>query len=176
MYFYFLQLYYFATYSLFPYNNFLWGLGHNAFLLLTLMWNQVFWIFKRRLVQGSFYCLKELLPIVFMQFSKIRWFDFWAFPALVCSLTFLLKVSFLFFFLCFFKNNNTILFYFLINEFTCLFWLCWVFVAVRRLSLVAASGGYSSLRFAGFSLRWLLLLQSTGSTCAGFSSGGARAR
>ena len=25
-----------------------------------------------------------------------------------------------------------------------LFWLLWVFVAVRRLSLVAASGGYSS--------------------------------
>ena len=26
-----------------------------------------------------------------------------------------------------------------------LFWLCWVFVAARRLSLVVASGGYSSL-------------------------------
>ena len=38
------------------------------------------------------------------------------------------------------------------------FWLCWVFLAARRLSLVAASGGYSSLRWAGFSLRWLLLL------------------
>ena len=31
------------------------------------------------------------------------------------------------------------------------------------LSLVVASGGYSSLWGAGFSLRWLLLLQSTGS-------------
>ena len=31
------------------------------------------------------------------------------------------------------------------------------------LSLVAASGGYSLLRYAGFSLRWLHLLQSTGS-------------
>ena len=30
-----------------------------------------------------------------------------------------------------------------------------------------ASGGYSSLRCAGFSLRWLLLLQSTGSRRAG---------
>ena len=29
-------------------------------------------------------------------------------------------------------------------------------------SLVAASGSYSSLRCAGFSLRWLLLLRSTG--------------
>ena len=53
-------------------------------------------------------------------------------------------------------------------------WLHWVFVAVRRLSLVAASGGYSSLWCAGFSLRWLLLLQSTGSRHAGFSSCGTR--
>ena len=43
------------------------------------------------------------------------------------------------------------------------FWLCWVFIAARGLSLVAASGGYSSLWWAGFSLRWLLLLWSTGS-------------
>ena len=42
-------------------------------------------------------------------------------------------------------------------------WLRWVFVAVRGFSLAAASGGYSLLRCAGFSLRWLLLLQSTGS-------------
>ena len=52
------------------------------------------------------------------------------------------------------------------------FWLCWVFVAARGLSLVAASGGYSSLRYEGFSLRWLLLLESTGSRCAGFNSCG----
>ena len=38
------------------------------------------------------------------------------------------------------------------------FWLRWVFVAARGLSLVAVSGGYSSLRCVGFSLRWLLLL------------------
>ena len=50
------------------------------------------------------------------------------------------------------------------------FWLHWVFVAAHGLSLIAASGGYSSLRCMGFSLRWLLLLQSTGSRCAGFSS------
>ena len=55
------------------------------------------------------------------------------------------------------------------------FWLRWVFVAVRRLSLVAVSGGYSSLRCAGFSLRWLLLLRSTGSRCMGFSSCGSQA-
>ena len=44
------------------------------------------------------------------------------------------------------------------------------------LSLVAESGGYSSLRCAGFSLRWLLQLQSTGSRRRGFSSCGARAQ
>ena len=53
-------------------------------------------------------------------------------------------------FFCFFK---------LINY----FWLCWVFVAAHALSLVSASGGYSSLQCTGFSLQWLLLLRSTGS-------------
>ena len=47
------------------------------------------------------------------------------------------------------------------------FWLCWVFNAARGLSLVAASGGYSSLQCAGFSLWWLHLLRSTGSRRAG---------
>ena len=48
------------------------------------------------------------------------------------------------------------------------FWLCWVFVAACRLSLVAASGGYPSLW-------WLLLLWSTGSRHAGFHSCGSQA-
>ena len=50
-----------------------------------------------------------------------------------------------------------------INLFIYLF-IClpWVFVAVQGLSLVAASGGYSSLRCVGFSLWWLPLLQSMG--------------
>ena len=56
------------------------------------------------------------------------------------------------------------------------FWLRWVFVAVRRLSLVAVSGGYSLLQWAGFSLQWLLLLRSTGSRHVGFSSCGMRAQ
>ena len=47
------------------------------------------------------------------------------------------------------------------------FQLCWVFVSVRGLSLVAASGGHSSLRCAGLSLSWPLLLRSTGSRRAG---------
>ena len=66
-----------------------------------------------------------------------------------------------------------------INLFIILFiylWLCWVFIAVRGLSLVVASGGYSSLRCVGFSLRWLPQLQSMGSRCTGFSSCGTWAQ
>ena len=43
------------------------------------------------------------------------------------------------------------------------FWLCWVFVSVQGLSLVATSGGHSSSRCAGLSLSRPLLLLSTGS-------------
>ena len=32
------------------------------------------------------------------------------------------------------------------------FWLCWVFIAADRLSLVVASRGYSLLRCTGFSI------------------------
>ena len=46
-------------------------------------------------------------------------------------------------------------------------WLCWVFVSVRGLSLVAASGGHSSSWRAGLSLSRPLLLRSTGSRHAG---------
>ena len=42
-------------------------------------------------------------------------------------------------------------------------WLCCVFVSVRGLSLVAASGGHSSSRCTGLSLSRPLLLRSTGS-------------
>ena len=55
------------------------------------------------------------------------------------------------------------------------FWLRWVFVAARGLSLVAARGGYSLLRCGSFLLRWLLLLRSTDSRRVGFSSCGSRA-
>ena len=47
------------------------------------------------------------------------------------------------------------------------FWLRWVFVSVRGLSLVVASGGHSSSRCAGLSLSWPLLLRGTGSKRAG---------
>ena len=55
------------------------------------------------------------------------------------------------------------------------FWLPCVFIAVHRHSLAAASRGYSLLQCADFSLRWLLLLRSTGSRHVGFSSCGLRA-
>ena len=47
------------------------------------------------------------------------------------------------------------------------FWLCWVFVSVRGLSPVAASGGHSSSRCAGLSLSRPLLLRSRGSRRSG---------
>ena len=71
---------------------------------------------------------------------------------------------------CFSLTAFSIFSLYLIFFFLIYFWLHWVFVAVRRLSLVAVSGGYSSLWCAGFSLWWLLPLQSTGSRCSGFSS------
>ena len=43
------------------------------------------------------------------------------------------------------------------------FWPHWVSDAVHGFSLVAVSGGYSSLRGPGFSLQRFLLLQSTDS-------------
>ena len=46
-------------------------------------------------------------------------------------------------------------------------WLCWVFVSVRGLSPVVASGGHSSSQCAGLSLSRPLLLQSTGSRRTG---------
>ena len=45
------------------------------------------------------------------------------------------------------------------------FWLCWVFVAARRFSLVKKNKGYSLLQCPGFSL-W----QNTDSRHLGFSS------
>ena len=69
--------------------------------------------------------------------------------------------------------------FFLINLFVCLFiylWLPWAFVAARRLSLIVVSRDYPSLWCTGFSLWWLLLLRSTGSRRAGFSSCGTQAQ
>ena len=53
-------------------------------------------------------------------------------------------------------------------------WLCWVFVAAFKLSLVAAVEGYSLMLCRSFSLQWLLLW-STGSRAFGHRSGGTQA-
>ena len=47
------------------------------------------------------------------------------------------------------------------------FWLCWVMVALGRLSRVVMSGSYSLLQCTDFSLRWLLLLLSTSFSSCG---------
>ena len=76
-----------------------------------------------------------------------------------------------------FHNNGVIYVAYLISIYLSIYlWLRWVFVAARGLSLVVASGGYSSLQCTGFSLRWLLLSRSTGSGRTGFSSSGTRAQ
>ena len=59
-------------------------------------------------------------------------------------------------------------FFFLKFHFYLLYlWLCWVFVSVRGLSLVVASGGRSSSRCAGLSLSRPLPLRGTGSRRSG---------
>ena len=59
-----------------------------------------------------------------------------------------------------FSLKGCLSFFFLIYFYL---WLCWVFVSVRGLSPVAASGGHSSSRCAGLSLSRPLLLRSAGS-------------
>ena len=73
----------------------------------------------------------------------------------------LLQYSFFFFL------KECLYFYYLFIYLFIYFWLCWVFVSVRGLSLVAASGCHSSSRCAGLSLSRPLLLRSTGSRHAG---------
>ena len=57
-------------------------------------------------------------------------------------------------------NSRRIYFFLFIYFFKFFYlWLCWVFVSVRGLSLVAASGGHSSSRCAGLSLSRPLLAE-----------------
>ena len=64
-------------------------------------------------------------------------------------------------------GDSVCIFFFFLNYLFIYLWLCWVFVCVRGLSLVAASGGHSSSRCAGLSLSRPLLLWSAGSRRAG---------
>ena len=78
------------------------------------------------------------------------------------SFFFLAKLQILFIFF-----SGYYLFYYYYYYLFIYFWLCWVFVSVRGLSLAAASWGHSSSRCAGLSLPRPLLLLSTGSRRAG---------
>ena len=64
----------------------------------------------------------------------------------------------------------TFIYLFILKILKSFFWLCWVFVAACGLFLLVESRSSSLLWCVGFSLRWLLLLLSTGSRHAGFSS------
>ena len=63
--------------------------------------------------------------------------------------------------------NHFLFFFFLLFIYYFYFWLCWVFVSVRGLSPVVASGGHSSSRCAGLSLSRPLPLRSRGSRRSG---------
>ena len=63
--------------------------------------------------------------------------------------------------------NNMFFFFFELLYLFIYFWLCWVFVSVRGLSLVAASGGHSPSRCMGLSLSRPLSLRRTGSRRTG---------
>ena len=85
-------------------------------------------------------------------FSPILWVIYSFFAILGCSQD---------------VGSATLFFFFLIKTY---FWQCWVFVTLCRLSVAAASGGYSSLPRVGVFLRWLLSLPSTGSRRSSSSS------
>ena len=112
---------------------------------------------------GSFIICKYFLPFSRLSFHFVNGY-------LCCAKAFKLNsVSFVYFYLYFLYFRRRIKKY-CCDLFIYLFiylWLCWVFVSVRGLSLVGASGGHSSSRCMGLSLSWPLLLQSTGSRCAG---------
>ena len=80
-----------------------------------------------------------------------------------------LEILIFFLLICSFKlfYREHVWFFFLNIYLFIYFWLGWVFVSVRGLSPVSASGGHSSSRCAGLSLSRPLLLRSTGSRRAG---------
>ena len=111
------------------------------------------WVSCRQHISGSYFCIHSaslcLLVGVFNPFTFKVIIDMYV------RITIFLIVLGLFF----------LIIYLFIYLFI-YFWLCWVFVSVRGLSLVVVSGGHSSPRCAGLSLLWPLLLRSTGSRCA----------
>ena len=74
------------------------------------------------------------------------------------------------------KTSNGSIFFFFNFIYLFIFGCVGSSLLCEGFSLVAASGGYSLLQCMGFSLQWLLLLQSTGPRRMGFSSCGTRAQ
>ena len=71
----------------------------------------------------------------------------------------------------FFTLISNVIFIYLLNTLINLFTICWAGSSLMQgISLPAVRGGDCSLQCTGFSLQWLLLLQSTGSRRAGFRS------
>ena len=116
-----------------------------------------------------------------IQLNRLIWFSFYVVSSDLTSKSNEVDISasswyFLALIFFFFLRNPVGIFFLNLFILFIYFWLCSVFTATRRLSLVAVNRGYSSLQCAGFSLSWLLLLRSTGSRLAGFSSCGTQAQ
>ena len=153
-----------------------WGkLGEGSEGSLCIIYYNCMWIYnylkkKKKRVKGNWYSNGEANQLFGLGFiCKDVHYNAVYSSKILHKLPKCLKTrnSFIIKIMVFFKINLFILFIY--------FWLHWVFTAVRGLSLVAVSRGYSSLWYAVFSLLWLLLLQSTGSRRAGFSSRGSQA-
>ena len=160
-------------------------MGCNPFnMLLDLFW----WYFDE---EFCIYIHKGYWPIVFFSCNVFVWFWYQSNTDLI---EWVRKCSLLFCFLeefekdwCYFLKHlvdstseatqswvvlfwRLLIIYLFFLNFIYLFiylWLCWVFVSVQGLSLVAASGGHCSSRCTGLSLSRPPLLWSTGSRCAG---------
>ena len=100
-----------------------------------------------------------------MYLSFPLWFVLLEFPWETFPSPKVIKYPSIYFF--FFKDYSFLKNIYLFIYLFIYFWLCWVFVSVRGLSPVAASGGHSSSRCAGLSLSRPPLLRSTGSRRAG---------
>ena len=101
----------------------------------------------------------------------------WGWNSTLCDIS----TQFLFSLFLFASSTLAHSFLFFFYKFIYLF-VCFLFLAVLGLCccvwafLVAVSGGYSLLQYAGISLSWFLLLRSMGSRHMGFSSCGTQAQ
>ena len=143
--------------------------GSWTFLLLLLVWCWTPLFFSLVIVFFSSVASVWYFIIFYLFWSShcvyplLSWI-WWASLGSLLTLNSLsgrLLITFSLRFLFFFLKNFTFIYLFIY------FWLCWVFVSARGLSLFAASGSHSSSRCTGLSLSRPLLLRSTGSRCAG---------